>query len=371
MKALGPLFPLCLLIIVSTTAFCDWEIEHLNPTWSAASQAWGVCGAEQVGYALGPSTGNEQHAVLWAGSAEHAVDLNPADCLSSYACDASNGQQVGFAYCNGYVGWTSHAGWWSGTAESWVDLNPIGCSSYASRICDGQQVGQVAGPLTEGKPHAALWKGTPESFLDLHPNGYDTSVAQGISCGQQVGEVTGPLTDGRSHAALWTGAAASLVDLNPNGWDASEAFGTSGQQQVGEAYLGGTGVHASLWSGTAASWIDLNPAGSVRSSAAAVSSGWQAGHAFIGGCAHAGAWSGAAASWVDLHKLLGADYSYSVATDIEIVGGDVWISGYARNSITGNDEAILWHNVVPEPSSLLALTTGLLALAGMIRRRNG
>ena len=32
--------------------------------------------------------------------------------------------------------------------------------------------------------------------------------------------------------------------------------------------------------------------------------------------------------------------------------------------VTSYSEAILWHNVIPEPSSLLALGAGLLALGG-------
>jgi hypothetical protein len=37
--------------------------------------------------------------------------------------------------------------------------------------------------------------------------------------------------------------------------------------------------------------------------------------------------------------------------------------------VTSYPEAILWHNVFPEPSSLLALGAGLLALTGVVRKR--
>ena len=88
---------------------------------------------------------------------------------------------------------------------------------------------------------------------------------------------------------------------------------------------------------------------------------------------HAAMWSGTAESWLDLHSFLGSEYDYSDARQLEIVGDEMWIGGTAINT-AGNDVAILWHytpDAVPEPSSLLILGSGILALAGVIRRRNG
>ena len=350
------------VILISSSAFAGWEVTYLHPAGSIESNAWGVSGGEQVGYA---KFGSSYHAGLWSGTAASWVDLKPAGSTSSWAYGVSGGQQVGYAD----IGTREHAGLWSGTAASWVDLNPAGSFwSYAYGISGGQQVGSTLDPLTDYYTHASLWSGTAASWVDLDPAGSDWgSEARGVSDGQQVGFA---YFDGRRHAGLWSGTAASWVDLDPTGTGWSEAFGISGGQQVGYANLAGHS-RASLWSGTAASWVDLNPAEDTDSLAYGVSNGKQVGYAYIGGHAHAGLWSGTAASWMDLHGFLSANYTYSVARGIEVSGNDVWVAGYAMNMAVGREEAILWHNVIPEPSSLLALSAGLLALGGIIRKKHG
>jgi len=248
-------------------------------------------------------------------------------------------------------------------------LHPAGYDySAAEGVSGGQQVGEAYGPATSGNAHANLWSGTPASRVDLNPAGYTGSYALGIAGGQQVGGAWGSATGGNHHASLWSGTAASWVDLNPAGYDHSGACGISGGQQVGRAYGSATGgyEHASLWSGTAASWVDLNPAGSTVSKAHAVSGGYQAGWSTgpaTGGRTHASLWSGTAASWVDLHAFLDPRLTVSDARGIEVSGKDIWVAGFASG------EAVLWHNVIPEPSSFLALLGGLAGLTGTLWRR--
>jgi len=146
------------------------------------------------------------------------------------------------------------------------------------------------------------------------------------------------------------------------------ASGIAGGQQVGNVSPG-LYPHASLWTGTAASWADLNPAGSTVSSAWGVAAGRQVGYARPGSYDHASLWTGTPDSWVDLHSYLTADYGPSSAYAIEVVGDDIWVVGRANNYTTGIQEAILWHNVIPEPSSVLILGSGVLALAGFVRRK--
>jgi len=167
------------------------------------------------------------------------------------------------------------------------------------------------------------------------------------------------------------------VDLHPTGATDSEAYGVSGGQQVGRAYIPvGNSYHASLWNGTAASWVDLNPSGARESFAYGVSRGWQAGKSDFGEYHyyHAGLWNGTAGSWVDLHAILPAGtYSHSEADGIDVsADGETWVTGYAYNTSTQRDEAILWHctpDPVPEPSSLMALAGGLGSL--LVLRRRG
>lgn len=122
--------------------------------------------------------------------------------------------------------------------------------------------------------------------------------------------------------------------------------------------------------GTAASWVDLHPTGASESRAWAVSGGRQVGWATFGGNYHVSLWSGTAASRVDLHALLPGDYTLSCAKGIEVSGEDIWVTGYAYNSPLNGDEAMLWHYVIPDPSSLLALAFGLPVLAFALRRRS-
>ncbi|MCX6377846.1 MAG: hypothetical protein NTU88_17750, partial [Armatimonadetes bacterium] len=131
--------------------------------------------------------------------------------------------------------------------------------------------------------------------------------------------------------------------LNPSGATQSCAFAVSGGQQVGRAEIGGD-LHASLWSGTAASWVDLHPLGATDSQAYGVSGGKQVGHAKIGGNEHAGLWSGTAQSRVDLHALLrGRIYKWSYAHSVDVSAGEIWVAGWATNTSTGKDHAMLWH----------------------------
>ncbi len=140
---------------------------NLNPAAAMQSEAYGVSGGQQVGYAqfseFNGQGGDYVHAGMWSGSAASWVDLNPAGASASCAFGISDGQEVGCAELSG----PGHAGVWSGTAASWVDLNPAGTfESAALGVSDGRQVGWVM-PIGYNDPHAGIWSGTAASWLDL------------------------------------------------------------------------------------------------------------------------------------------------------------------------------------------------------------
>ena len=224
-----------------------------------------------------------------------------------------------------------------------------------------------------GEWHASLWSGDAASWTDLHPAGASDSGAEGISGGQVVGYAAWAtdIGDATTRASLWSRTADSWTrtDLNPDVASESNALGVSGGQQVGWADVDGN-RHASLWSGSAASWTDLHPAGAYFSYAYGVSGGWQVGYADTARGQKACLWRGTAESWVDLHALLPPGvYGHCRATNIAVSGNDMWITGWAMDDSKDYPEAMLWHNVIPEPSSLIALASGLGSLGGVFFRR--
>ena len=76
---------------LTITAQADvWSVVNLHPAGATESQAYGVGGGQQVGYAV---VGGVGRASLWTGSAASWVDLNPAGATYSYAYGVYGGQQ--------------------------------------------------------------------------------------------------------------------------------------------------------------------------------------------------------------------------------------------------------------------------------------
>jgi hypothetical protein len=58
----------------------------------------------------------------------------------------------------------------------------------------------------------------------------------------------------------------------------------------------------------------------------------------------------------------------SQAWGIDTLGQELWVVGYAQPQ-PGRYETVMWHLVVPEPSSILALLTGLAGIGAVARRK--
>jgi hypothetical protein len=217
------------------------------------------------------------HAALWTGTAQSLVDLNPAAWTQSEATGVAGGQQVGFAtrnvLCGAQKGRCGGNGGtrieirpflWFGSASSAVDLTPFGLGYQAGHVLgtDGvRQVGygqQALGVNAFSGTFAVVWTGTADSAVDLNPPGSIQSQANAVAGGQQVGSGFYP-----SRALLWMGTAESFVDLHPSGYASSEANATNSVQQAGVGFVGDATTlvghkHALVWTGTAASVVDLN-----------------------------------------------------------------------------------------------------------------
>jgi hypothetical protein len=242
----------------------------LHPSLWGQSVAAGVAGGRQVGWATrsvecttrkgrcSDGQRTETHPFMWSGSAASAVDLTPLGLGfgAGQALGTDGVQQVGFG--QQVIGITSFSGpfavVWSGTADSAVNLNPPDSgSSQANAVSGGQQVGYGYFPH-----RALLWGGSVESVVELQPDGYAASEANATNGVQQAG--SGFVGDaftmvGHSHALVWTGSAASAVDLNqflPPGYTDAAATGIDAAGNVvGWASRGPSSdpanVHAVMW----------------------------------------------------------------------------------------------------------------------------
>jgi hypothetical protein len=313
-------------------------------------------GGQVAGSGSSPSTGNNDHALLWSGPPESVVDLNPNGFGVSETHATNGSQQVGYA--------GSDAALWSDTAASFVNLNPAGFSSSAAWGINGNY--QAGDGTISGQQVALQWNGTAASAINLGsgPTGFSAAIAYATDGSQQVGDGLGTATSNNNHALLWSSTAASVVDLNPDGYGQSDAYGVSGNQQAGYGFIGGA-PHALLWYGSAGSFVDLNPAGFTSSVAWDTDGSAQVGTGGNANGSFALLWTGSAATAINLGALLPSNFSQSQAFSIDSQG-DVF--GVADNSNNGEDSAIEWE-YVPEPGSLGLLGFGGLGLLARPRCR--
>lgn len=245
------------------------SIVYLNPAGWNTSAANGVGGGQQVGVAnqqrvcgekkggCGSGTYTVFQPFLWTGTAESAVNLTPFGlgfgAGTAYGTDGV--RQVGVAWkVVGFGAYSSPSAMlWSGTADSAVNLNPFDSGeSAAYAVAGGQQVGYAY-----SFQHAMLWTGSAESAVDLHPVGYTSSQAHATNGAQQAGFgwVNNAAQTAHRHALVWSGSAASVVDLNqfmPLGFTDANATGIDAAGNVvGWAVKGsadGTAAsHAVMW----------------------------------------------------------------------------------------------------------------------------
>ena len=217
----------------------------ITPSGYFGADILGIAGTQQVG--SGQLTEQAQpHAILWTGTAESAIDLNPSAFTGSVAYSTDGATQVGSAT---NAANQTHAALWSGTAATFVDLNPANAAASSAFAISG---GQIVGKIDN---HAFLWSGATGPKVDLHPSGFDSTVAKGANstAGKQVGygvkTSSGPGAT-ITHALVWSGTASSSVDLEqflPAGYSESTAAGIdSFGNIIGSAKFAGVS-NAILW----------------------------------------------------------------------------------------------------------------------------
>lgn len=252
---------------------------------------------------------------------------------------------------------TSRACIWDGGVIR--ELDTIGGYCYARAI---NSSGLVIGSTCVSDPsssysHACLW--TPDgSIHELERMTPYYSGAEAInSHGIIVGWSNTP--SGGIHASLWD--AQGIHDLGTLGLNSSHAFGINDDNiVVGCSWTLDIAQHACFWD--SAGIHDLGTAtGDTESCANAINS-----FGTVVGYSSQGNYTSRACIWNDgsCTELPLLDcFSSSLALDINDHGQ---IVGYARDSLQRR-YAVIWEPV-PEPSSLLALLSGMGALIGISLR---
>jgi hypothetical protein len=134
----------------------------LHPKGYINSWAVDTDGQVQVGTAVRI---DGLHPAIWRGTAESFSSLLPQGYQQGEVFGIGGGQQVGWATLLEQPG-NARAMLWLGSAERFVDLNPVGMGSRAFDANGVHQVGHVA--RAAGTSRAARWSGSAESYFDLH-----------------------------------------------------------------------------------------------------------------------------------------------------------------------------------------------------------
>jgi len=230
------------------------------------------------------------------------------------------GQVVGAS--NVYTNWDTYRAvlWQNGVIQN-LGVLDAWLRSGANAINDqGMVVGGVW--ASGGSGRATFWYGGVAGYLG-EPAGHSVSSASDINnLGDVVGS-SGP-SSGQSYACWWHGGVATNLHLDA----------------PSEYQSGGSSTYAINNLGQVVGWLYTNPASPYK------------GDAYV--------WQNHS---MQLLPLLDG-YQYATAMGINDLGQ---IVGFAGDGYSMS-RAVLW-NPVPEPSSLVALGSGLAGLGGLLSRR--
>ena len=160
------------IILSTSVARCatTYVATSLHPSFSLLSFAYGVSGESQVGWDI---VGGD--ALLWNGTAESAISLNPVGYGNSIAYDVlvANKLEAGkllqqLMHCCGAE--------LQRVLSTSIRTDFVWSTAFG--ISDGRQVGYGGFLAGNSVSHALLWHGTAESVVDLHPPQFESSVRQ-------------------------------------------------------------------------------------------------------------------------------------------------------------------------------------------------
>ena len=346
--------PMAVTVVAPADMHVAWTATSLHPSGAISSRGYGVGDGQETGTVVYTATdGNEEHAVLWSGTAESMIDLHNPSTIKTGAVATAGGMQGGnwwepfeiFQNGQWYLVYFPEACAWSGSAGSFQNLRVSGWEYSGVYDSDGvHQIGAVSRDDEVGNVYtrAGMWSGTSGSWMSLHPSsGVSNSSGAALDGDQQYGSILTPYPGPIRKAAKWSGTAASYEDMHPAGASRSWISGAGDGQQVGSAEFGGV-VRAMLWSGHKLSAIDLTGSDDLIPTVMDAAGGLQVGTRFVG-ATHAVVLASDGDDWVDLHEALGPDYSISRAEGIDVEeDGTIRIVGWAHNDALGRDEAVVW-----------------------------
>ncbi len=318
-----------------------WVVTDLHPGWGSYSYANGSVNGDVYGSATMPVQNwmNIDRPVLWVNGGSTAQDLTAIGVGGAILAGDGN-TLVGWCWypimIQGQLWHFQYAAKWTRQASGGFAETPIHQGGYEYSVAN-----DVEGDVIVGT-------GYQDVGIDHVPTAFSWSAGVWHSIGGAPYAHSGArcVDDGIPYGLGIAQSGGSTNDIDAIRWVSSTGQGTILIDPIGSIEAAEDGVQvgtrnsmATIWAGTPESGRSLHPTGAQTSEASGCHQGIQAGS--VDG--HAGVWFGTAQSWRDLHIALGAGYTASHATGVEVLAdGTIVVVGSAYPSSGGSVHAMRW-----------------------------